>query len=87
LAPASVDPHSGYRYYASSQIPIAQVIHRPRELDMPLRESGIILHTTDPDERAALSTAHLRRLEAELDRTRAAVHSLRRLRQPQAAPP
>ncbi len=54
---------------------------------MPLRESGIILHTTDPDERAALSTAHLRRLEAELDRTRAAVHSLRRLRQPQAAPP
>jgi DNA-binding transcriptional MerR regulator len=36
LEPAAVDPSSGYRYYASTQIPAAQVIHRLRELDMPL---------------------------------------------------
>src|SRR5687767_13080471 len=38
LEPARVDPATGYRYYTSEQIPAAQVIHRLRELDMPLVE-------------------------------------------------
>lgn len=38
LAPASVDPASGYRYYAGDQIPVAHVIHRLRELDVPLAD-------------------------------------------------
>lgn len=82
LEPASVDPASGYRYYAAEQIPAAQVIHRLRELDMPLAEVSRILVTDDPETRAALIAGHLERLETELDRTRAAVVSLRQLLQP-----
>jgi DNA-binding transcriptional MerR regulator len=83
LAPATVDPGSGYRYYTAEQIPAAQIIHRLRELGMPLREVGEMLATPDPDLRAALVAAHLGRLESELERTRTAVTSLRRLLQPQ----
>jgi DNA-binding transcriptional MerR regulator len=82
LAPATVDPSSGYRYYTSGQIPSAQVIHRLRELDVPLAEVGEILATEDPRARAELIAGHLERLEAQLDRTRAAVTSLRQLLRP-----
>ena len=82
LEPATVDPSSGYRYYTSEQIPSAQVIHRLRELEVPLAEVGEILATEDPKARAELITGHLRRLEAQLDRTRAAVTSLRQLLRP-----
>jgi DNA-binding transcriptional MerR regulator len=85
LEPASVDPSSGYRYYTAEQIPTAQVIHRLRELDMPLAEVNDVLTVADPDARAGLVAAHLGRLEAELERTRAAVTSLRRLLRPEAA--
>ena len=83
LEPAVVDPDSGYRYYTSEQIPAAQVIHRLRELDMPLREVREVLATPDPGARASLVAAHLSRLESGLDRTRLAVTSLRRLLQPE----
>ncbi|MFI2485368.1 MerR family transcriptional regulator [Promicromonospora kroppenstedtii] len=86
LEPDRVDPFSGYRYYTAAQIPQAQVIHRLRELDVPLAEVRQILATSDADARAGLVAGHLHRLEAELDRTRAAVVSLRRLLDP-AAPP
>ncbi len=86
LEPAQVDPGSGYRYYAGDQIPAAQVIHRLRELEMPLAEVREVLATDDPDARANLLAGHLARLEGELDRTRAAVRSLRRLLQPEPAP-
>lgn len=85
LTPASVDPASGYRYYTGDQIPTAQVIHRLRQLDVPLAEVASILATTDTDERADLVDRHLHRLEATLERTRAAVTSLRRLLRPDAA--
>lgn len=86
LEPDRVDPVSGYRYYTSAQIPPAQVIHRLRELDVPLAEVRQILATPDAGERAELVSAHLRRLEAELDRTRSAVASLRQLLAPSPAP-
>lgn len=82
LAPTAVDPSSGYRYYSAEQIPAAQVIHRLRELDVPLAEVKTILATEDPRRRADLIADHLQRLEANLDRTRAAVRSLRRLLRP-----
>jgi DNA-binding transcriptional MerR regulator len=85
LAPAKVDHHSGYRYYRVEQIPTAQVIHRLRELDVPLPDVQRILRTPDPATRAALVTDHLQRLECQLDRTRAAVTALRRLLQPEPA--
>jgi DNA-binding transcriptional MerR regulator len=82
LEPETVDALSGYRYYAAGQIPIAQVIHRLRELDMPLAEVKAILATEDPQRRADLIAGHLERLEGELDRTRSAVASLRQLLRP-----
>ncbi|WP_347565634.1 MerR family transcriptional regulator [Nocardioides sp. IC4_145] len=86
LVPATVDEATGYRYYAAEQIPTAQVIHRLRELDVPLPDVRRILRSPDPAARAALVADHLRRLEAELDRTRVAVASLRRLLAPEPAP-
>jgi len=86
LEPARVDPASGYRYYTGEQIPAAQVIHRLRELDVPLADVQRILRSPDPGARAALVAGHLQRLESELERTRAAVASLRRLLRPEPAP-
>ncbi len=86
LEPAAIDPSSSYRYYTSAQIPAAQVIYQLRELGMPLREVGQVLAAPDPDARAALIAAHLHRLESQLDRTKAAVSTLRRLLQPDPAP-
>jgi DNA-binding transcriptional MerR regulator len=86
LEPETVDPASGYRYYSADQIPTAQVIHRLRQLDVPLSDVQRILRSPDPGARAELISGHLQRLESELDRTRAAVASLRRLLRPEPAP-
>jgi DNA-binding transcriptional MerR regulator len=85
LEPETVDPSSGYRYYGPDQIPTAQVIHRLRELDVPLPDVQRILRSPDPGTRAALVTDHLQRLESQLERTRTAVASLRRLLRPDPA--
>jgi DNA-binding transcriptional MerR regulator len=86
LEPELVDASSNYRYYSVDQIPTAQVIYRLRQLDVPLSDIQRILHSSDPDQRAALIAEHLGRLESELTRTRAAVVSLRRLLAPEPAP-
>ena len=85
LEPARVDHSSGYRYYTADQIPTAQVIHRLRELEVPVGDVQRILGSPDPAVRADLVADHLRRLEAQLDRTRAAVTSLHRLLRPEPA--
>ncbi len=85
LEPATVDDATGYRYYSADQIPTAQVIHRLRQLDVPLPDVQRILRAPDPRARAGLVADHLHRLESELDRTRAAVASLRRLLRPEPA--
>ncbi len=86
LEPAEVDPFTGYRYYNTAQVPTAQVIRRFRDLGMPVREIGEVLATADPEARSALIAGHLERLESQLDQTRAAVTSLRRLLQPTKPP-
>jgi DNA-binding transcriptional MerR regulator len=86
LVPATVDAATGYRSYDAAQIPTAQVIHRLRELDVPLAEVRRILDTRDPATRADLVSDHLAGLEAELERTWTAVASLRRLLRPEPAP-
>jgi DNA-binding transcriptional MerR regulator len=86
LEPAEVDPQTGYRYYRTTQIPTAQVIRRFRDLGMPVAEVREVLATADPQARNALITRHLERLEDQLDQTRAAVASMRRLLEPGAAP-
>jgi DNA-binding transcriptional MerR regulator len=86
LLPAAVDQSTGYRHYAVEQIPSAQVIHRLRQLDVPLSEIHDILLSPDPSTRAAIVAEHVGRLESELERKRAAVVALRRLLSPQPAP-
>jgi DNA-binding transcriptional MerR regulator len=86
LAPDHVDARTGYRYYSTAQVPTAQVIHRFRELGMPVREIGELVAMADPDARAALIARHLDRLEAQLATTTAAVTALRRLLEPDPVP-
>lgn len=38
LAPASVDPATGCRYYEPAQVEDAAAIRRPRALELPLEE-------------------------------------------------
>jgi DNA-binding transcriptional MerR regulator len=85
LEPARVDPATGYRSYSPDQIPTAQVIHQLRALDVPLDDVRAVLRSPDPEARAARIAEHLQRLEDQLDRTRAAVASLRRLLRPEPA--
>ena len=79
LEPAEVDEASGYRRYSVDQIPTAQVIHRFRDLGMPVDDVRQVIASADPAARNALISRHLRRLEDELGKTQAAVASLRDL--------
>jgi DNA-binding transcriptional MerR regulator len=81
LEPAHVDGSSGYRYYRADQITTAQTIRRLRELEMPVEQVKSVLHTVDAGERNALIAAHLEQMEQQLERTTAAVASLRALLQ------
>jgi DNA-binding transcriptional MerR regulator len=82
LEPAEVDPVTGYRRYTSAQIPVAQVIRRFRNLDMPLDEIGMVLRAPDQTTRFQLIAAHLTRLEESLAENQCAVASLRDLIEP-----
>jgi DNA-binding transcriptional MerR regulator len=79
LEPADVDPVTGYRRYTNVQIPIAQVIRRFRDLDMPLDDIRSVLRAPDQTTRSRLIAAHLARLEETLAETQRAVVSLREL--------
>jgi len=84
LEPAEVDPHTGYRRYATGQIPTAQIIRRFRDLGMPLEEIQGVLSAPDLRTRNERITAHLGRLEHDLGRTQSAIASLRHLLAPSA---
>src|SRR5579872_7527757 len=77
LAPAEIDPHTGYRRYRTEQIATAQIIRRFRDLDMPLPDIRAVLAAPDVETRNELIAAHLNRLEGALARTQDAVASLR----------
>jgi DNA-binding transcriptional MerR regulator len=79
LSPAEVDGSSGYRRYATGQVPLAHVIRRFRDLDMPLEEIRIVLNASDVAARDQVIVAHLERMQETLERTQASVASLRAL--------
>jgi DNA-binding transcriptional MerR regulator len=85
LPPAEIDPDTGYRRYRVEQVPTAQVIRRLRELGMSLDDVRAVIEAPDVRARNAAIGAHLRRMEGELEQTRATVKSLRLLLD-QAAP-
>ena len=51
LTPVTIDPASGYRHYASSQVATAQAIRRNRDLDMPIDEVRQVITASDTAER------------------------------------
>src|ERR1019366_6186649 len=79
LEPADVDADTGYRRYGTEQIPVAQVIRRFRDLDMPLEDIQSVLNAPDLAARNRVIASHLGRLEATLERTQHATASLRDL--------
>jgi DNA-binding transcriptional MerR regulator len=79
LAPAAIDPHSGYRGYGVNQVTAAQVIRRLRDLGMPLDSIRSVLLAPDLAARNREISAHLERMERQLDQTQAAVSGLRAL--------
>jgi DNA-binding transcriptional MerR regulator/effector-binding domain-containing protein len=85
LAPAEIDPSSGYRFYVPSQVGVAQMIRRLRDLGMPLDEVKAILDAPDEQTRDATLVAHLKRMEEQLAQTQQTVASLRTLLQPPPA--
>jgi DNA-binding transcriptional MerR regulator len=79
LPPAEIDPESGYRRYDVAQVPTAQVIRRLRELGMSLDAVRVVIDAPDVGARNHAISAHLHRMEGELEQTRATVQSLRLL--------
>ena len=75
LAPAAVDPATGYRYYTAAQVEQARVVGRLRGADVPLDEVRACL-TGGPDEVHRVLTAHRRRLQARFDRVLGELHRL-----------
>ena len=79
LQPTDVDPSSGYRRYATAQVPVAHLIRRFRDLDMPLDEIRTVLEAPDVSARDRAIIGHLERMEEKLEQTKATVASLRAL--------
>jgi DNA-binding transcriptional MerR regulator len=79
LAPAAIDPRSGYRCYGAGQVTAAQVIRRLRDLGMPLDSIRTVLLAPDLAARNREISAHLERMERQLEQTQAAVSGLRAL--------
>ncbi|MGH3282837.1 MAG: MerR family transcriptional regulator [Trebonia sp.] len=87
LEPTAVDPHSGYRSYGVEQVTSAQVIRRLRDLGMSLDSIRAVLIAPDIATRNREITAHLERMERQLEQTQAAVGGLRALLEGPAARP
>lgn len=79
LEPVDIDPASGYRRYAASQVATAQAIRRFRDLDMPIDDVRRVLDAATDDERNRVIVEHLGRMREQLERTQASVESLQAL--------
>jgi DNA-binding transcriptional MerR regulator len=70
LRPVEVDPETGYRLYARSQVADAQLIASLRKLEVPLDEIRRILADPGSDDAKERIAAHRRRVAARLDELR-----------------
>jgi bifunctional DNase/RNase/DNA-binding transcriptional MerR regulator len=79
LLPASVDPESGYRYYAESQTATAEVIAILRSVDMPLAEIRDLLRDPSAERVQETLDRHRTRLERRLEEAGRMLGRLREL--------
>jgi DNA-binding transcriptional MerR regulator len=82
LEPAYIDAHNGYRFYDTTQVDHAQIIRRFRALGMSIPDVKALLSAEDTDVRNDIITAHLRRMEQQLQTTMDTVGALRELLSP-----
>ncbi len=68
LRPAVVDEATGYRYYSSTQLDVAETIRLLRDLQVPLADIIELLAADDGDGLQRLLTAHRRRIAERLER-------------------
>ena len=66
LQPADVDRSSGYRMYEATQVPLAQVIRRFRDLGMPVEQVRSMLEAPDVETRNKVIVAHLEHMEDQI---------------------
>lgn len=67
LVPASVDPATGYRAYALSQLTDGAVLRRLRDLDLPLEQAREILRARDPEVTRRVLAEHQSAMRDRLD--------------------
>ncbi|TYP87998.1 MerR family transcriptional regulator [Blastococcus xanthinilyticus] len=80
LAPAHVDPQSGYRWYSDDQVLVARLVARLRRVGMPLADiSRVVAHRGDPAVVDAVLAVHLARLEDGLADARRELSAARSL--------
>jgi DNA-binding transcriptional MerR regulator len=72
LAPAQVDPTTGYRLYGTEQVAAARLVQLLRSVDVPLEQVRACLQ--DRSLVPQVLAAHRRRLQARLDRVRGELH-------------
>ena len=79
LAPAYIDPESGYRYYAAAQREAAEVIAMLRAIDMPVRDIQRVL--ADPSETTVgeVLTTHRAWLEKRLTQVAGRLEAIDRI--------
>jgi DNA-binding transcriptional MerR regulator len=76
LVPASVDPRTGYRWYAPDQVGAARLVARLRRVGMPLDSVRALLAGADP---GPVLDAHLAQLEDGLAAARRELSAVRTL--------
>jgi DNA-binding transcriptional MerR regulator len=82
LVPAYVDPATGYRRYARSQVDDARTVALLRELEVPLDEVRAVLAEDDPAARRVLLARHRDRVTARVTRLQRVLHRLTHLVDP-----
>ncbi|MER7708559.1 MerR family transcriptional regulator [Kitasatospora sp. NPDC097605] len=79
LAPARVDPRTGYRWYAPEQLADARLLARLRRIGLPLAGIRAVLGAAPGGAAHRVLDAHLRRLEDGLADARRELSLIRRL--------
>lgn len=77
LTPTTVDPSSGYRWYAPEQVDDAQLLAALRRVGLPVAESATVVARRDPDVTQRVLDHHLKDLEDGLAAARAEVSRIR----------